>query len=156
MKRAIAADGTAIYANNVEESERLEHSFMSGYKFYEIGLGLGDNDEVKYIAVRMHPIVGRIQIKNVSFSKPLKITRDRADQVNENNFRQEFIYSGRNDGELFFLYREFSGDMIRPAFSQNVTYAVTGPGTMVAFRNLTLEVIEATNLDITYKVLSPF
>lgn len=155
-KRAVAADGTVIYTNNfMQKSEHLNYGYMSILLGYEIGLGVSDSGDVSYVAIRRDPRI-RLDIRSETPPKPLKFSRHVIDHVNEQNFRQEFIYSGRNDSELFFLYREFSGDMLRPAFNQNVTYAVTGPRTLVAFRNLTIEVIDATNLDITYQILSPF
>ncbi|MEQ9490081.1 MAG: hypothetical protein RIM72_13925 [Alphaproteobacteria bacterium] len=82
---------------------------------------------------------------------------ERTDLITETNknFKQEFIYSGRDSESLYFTYREFSGDLARPAFTQNATYSITA-GDIVAFKNLRLKIIKATNTEVTYQVLSSF
>lgn len=70
-------------------------------------------------------------------------------------FRQELIYNGRVGDSLKFLYREFSGDMMRPPFSQDVQYDIN-ESRMIGFRGVRIEVIDATNTQIRYRVLSSF
>jgi len=73
----------------------------------------------------------------------------------EPGFRQELIYSGRSGDTISFLYREFSQDLIRPDYSQEMQYDLTG-GAIVGFKSVRLEIIEATNTEVTYKVLQGF
>ncbi len=70
-------------------------------------------------------------------------------------FRQELIYNGRSGDNLKFLYREFSGDMLRPPFSQEVQYDLNDSST-IGFRGVRIEILEATNTQIRYRVLSSF
>lgn len=70
-------------------------------------------------------------------------------------FRQELIYNGRIGDSLKFLYREFSGDLMRPPFSQEVQYDLKD-STMIGFRGVRIEIIEATNTQLRYRVLSSF
>ena len=67
------------------------------------------------------------------------------------SFSQELLYNGRNKDSIKLLYREFQNDMARPAFSQELTYEVDAK--MVGFRSARIEVIEATNTSITYKIM---
>lgn len=70
-------------------------------------------------------------------------------------FRQELIYNGRSGDTLKFLYREFSGDMMRPPFSQEVQYDLS-ESSVVGFRGARLEIVNATNTELQYRVISSF
>jgi len=70
-------------------------------------------------------------------------------------FYQELIYNGRTGDTLRFLYREFANDMARPAFSQDVQYDLRESST-VGFKGARLEVLDATNVNIKYRVLAHF
>jgi hypothetical protein len=72
------------------------------------------------------------------------------------NVKQQLIYNGRTGDYVKFLYREISQGMyLRPSFSQEVQYDLKA-GTEIGFKGARLEIIEATNRNITYKVLSHF
>ena len=75
--------------------------------------------------------------------------------VDEPSFRQELIYNGKTGATLRFLYREFSQDMIRPAFSQELTYDLD-EGSEIGFRAVRIEVMDATNILLTYRVDKSF
>lgn len=78
------------------------------------------------------------------------ITASRSD-----TFRREILYQGAGGGVLRLLYREFSNDMARPAFSQELTYdLVSGEETTVAFRACRIRVLSAGNEGIRYVVQS--
>ena len=70
-------------------------------------------------------------------------------------FRQELIYNGRSDDTLRFLYREFSGDFMRPPFSQEVQYDLTDSA-IIGFRGVRIEVLDATNTQLRYRVIASF
>ena len=74
---------------------------------------------------------------------------------NKPSFSQELIYNGRLKDGVKFLYREFSQDMLRAAFSQELQYDLTKSRT-VGFKGVRIEIIEATNTDITYIVKKGF
>lgn len=71
------------------------------------------------------------------------------------NFRQELIYNGRSGETVKFLYREFSGDYARPPFSQDVQYDLKD-GNMIGFKGARIEIVEASNTKLSYRVLSSF
>lgn len=75
--------------------------------------------------------------------------------ISTSNFIQEFIYNGKVDNNIKFIYREFSGDMIRPAFNQSVQYDYND-SKFISFKGLNIEIIEANNQRIKYKMLSNF
>jgi hypothetical protein len=74
---------------------------------------------------------------------------------NENNFVQELIYNGRVGNSLKVVYREFSNNTIRPHFSQEIQYDLS-ESNVIGFKSLRLEVIEATNTEVKYKLLKNF
>lgn len=76
-------------------------------------------------------------------------------EIVDKSFVQEFIYNGRYENNLRFIYREFSNDSARPAFTQEVQYDLDG-GAEIGFKDLLIEVVNASNTSISYKVIRPF
>jgi hypothetical protein len=70
-------------------------------------------------------------------------------------FRYELLYQGISGNVVSLLYREFSNDLIRPAFQQDLTYTLEPEGpTEVSFRGTKLRIYSAGNNGISYEVLS--
>lgn len=112
------------------------------------GIAATDNGDVKYVYVGGGTIP-ETPGRTISYSKAKQV------DIDDRNFKYEFLYNGRNETELFFTYREFTNDMARPAFTQNVRYSVAESNT-IGFKTLMLEVIRATNQDITYIIKRGF
>lgn len=72
----------------------------------------------------------------------------------KDSFKRELVYSGVSQNTISILYREFSNDMARPAFSQDLKYDLT-QGKEIGFKGARFEVIKANNTGIVYKVLKP-
>ena len=68
-------------------------------------------------------------------------------------FRRELIYTGRAGQSLTLLYREFSNDMARPAFSQVLQYDI-GHDPVIGYQGARFKVLQADNTSITYELLS--
>lgn len=83
------------------------------------------------------------------------VTPIRVVDVDAPNFRQELIYNGRSGDTVKFLYREFSGDYARPPFSQDIQYDLRD-GNMIGFKGVRIEVVEATNTKLSYRLNSSF
>lgn len=92
---------------------------------------------------------------NMNWNVTPDIQETRIYDVDSPGFRQELIYNGRSGDTLKFLYREFSGDFMRPPFSQEIQYDLT-ESTTIGFRGVRIEVEEATNTVIRYRVISTF
>lgn len=71
------------------------------------------------------------------------------------NFRQELIYGGRVGNSIKLTYREFSGDLIRPGFTQEAQYDISND-TTIGFKGVRIQIVEATNTRLRYKVLKSF
>lgn len=73
----------------------------------------------------------------------------------KNKFQQTLLYNGKIGNRIALGYREFSGDIARPAFSNEVSYDLS-ESTILGYKGARIEVIKATNTEITYKVVSGF
>ena len=74
---------------------------------------------------------------------------------NEKNFKQEFMYGGKSSSTIKFQYREYLGNIIRPAFTQEVQYDLK-EGNLISFRELKIKILKATNNYIEYEIISNF
>jgi hypothetical protein len=75
--------------------------------------------------------------------------------LSDNSFQQTLIYSGKVGNKIKIGYREFSNDQARPAFNNDVDYDLD-ESTTIGYKGARIEVIEATNQLIRYRVLSNF
>jgi len=73
----------------------------------------------------------------------------------DNSFQQTLIYSGRVGNKINIGYREFSSSMARPAFNNDVEYDLN-ESNIFGYRGAQIEVLEATNQIIRYKVMKNF
>lgn len=73
----------------------------------------------------------------------------------ENCFKQEIIYSGRIGNNLKFVYREYVNDMARSAFTQEMQYDLN-ESKIIGFKGVRIEVVNASNALIEYRVLNVF
>lgn len=73
----------------------------------------------------------------------------------DSTFQQTLIYSGKVGSTLNISYREFNGSLARPAYSNDVVYDLADSN-IIGYQGAKLEVIEATNQQITYKVIKNF
>ena len=86
---------------------------------------------------------------------PLKYKATRELSFAKSSFQQTLIYSGKVGSRITMGYREFSSDTARPAFNNDVTYDLN-ESHVLGYKGARLEVIKATNTEITYKVLAGF
>lgn len=73
----------------------------------------------------------------------------------DSNFQQTLLYSGRVGDRVRVSYREFSGNMARPAFNNEVEYDLS-VSNIIAYRGAQIRIVDANNTQITYEVLSNF
>lgn len=72
-----------------------------------------------------------------------------------NSFQQSLIYSGRIGNRIRLGYREFSGNLARPAFNNEAEYDLS-ESKVIGYKGARLEVLEATNEFIRFKLISNF
>lgn len=72
-----------------------------------------------------------------------------------NHYQQTLLYNGKIGSKITIGYREFSGSLARTAFSNEVAYDLD-ESNVVGYKGARIEVIKATNTEITYKIISGF
>lgn len=75
--------------------------------------------------------------------------------ANKTSFAQEILYNGRSGDTIRLMYREFKDSYARPAFTQEMVYDL-GESNIIGFKGTRIEVLEATNTKIKYKVIKSF
>lgn len=70
-------------------------------------------------------------------------------------YMQNFLYSGRSGDTVKFLYKQFSNSMPGASFTQNIQYDLK-ESHVISFRGLKIEILEATNDKLKYKVITTF
>jgi hypothetical protein len=86
---------------------------------------------------------------NVSFEHTKKA------MLTQDSFQQTLIYSGKVSSKINIGYREFSSNLARPAFNNNVEYDLS-ESSIIGYKGAQLEVLEATNQHIRYRVIKNF
>lgn len=87
--------------------------------------------------------------------KNVRMERIRRPSLTSDGFQQTLIYSGRVGSKVNISYREFSNNIARPAFNNDVEYDL-GESTTIGYKGAEIEIIEATNRSIKYKVIRNF
>lgn len=75
--------------------------------------------------------------------------------VTPESFQQTLIYNGKVGDKINIGYREFQSNRARAAFSNEVEYDLSDSNT-IGYKGAELEIIEATNQSIKYRVISNF
>jgi hypothetical protein len=84
-----------------------------------------------------------------------ELKRRIVDVVDATAFQQTLLYNGRVGNKINIGYRETFSDRARQAFSNNVEYDLSD-SKIISYRDAQIEVIEATNQKITYRVVRNF
>ncbi|MDZ7753003.1 MAG: hypothetical protein U5S82_15430 [Gammaproteobacteria bacterium] len=82
-------------------------------------------------------------------------TRQKKPVLRDDSFQQTLIYSGKVGNKINIGYREFSGNMARPAFNNDVEYDL-GASNTIGYKGAKLEIVEATNELIKYRIIRNF
>ena len=88
-------------------------------------------------------------------TKGLNVEKRNWATVGANNFQQTLLYNGKVGNKINIAYREFSSDLARPAFNNDVEYDLS-ESNQIGYKGALLEVIEANNQMIKYKVIKNF
>ena len=73
----------------------------------------------------------------------------------DSSFQQALLYNGRVGNKINIGYREFSASTARPAFNNDVEYDLS-ESKVIGYKGAKFEVVEASNQNIKYKVISNF
>lgn len=70
----------------------------------------------------------------------------------QSSYNYELIYSGKGGNVINITYREYVGNMVKDAFTQNLTYDIS-KSKIIQFKSTKMEVVSANNSGIQFKVL---
>lgn len=87
--------------------------------------------------------------------KPILVVRHEEAAPRSGSYRNELVFLGAAGKVIRLLYREYMDDLVRPAYSQEVSYDVSNLPMEISFRTAKFQVLELGGSTITYKVLSP-
>lgn len=85
----------------------------------------------------------------------IDVTDERKNDTNgniESKFETTLTYSGKQGKIIKIFYREFSDNLARQAFTQDLTYDIT-EDKIITFRSTKIKVLSATNSRIKFIVL---
>ncbi len=129
-------------------------TFCTNHQGYNAAFQDCDQDgrfEVAY----MKNALGQLVNKTI-FDEPVAYSKGEIPQ-NAGGFKYELLYQGISDKVLNITYREFSNNLARPAFQQDLKYTLNNNSpTEIAFRSVKIKVYSADNQSIRYEVLSGF
>lgn len=173
LDRRVISEIDVIYVD--EEVSSWGRTVLSG-KFYKVR----ENKKFEYFVPRvspndwlivsswgkkpLHPLelqvskkthAGCISGETEKQCRWIKIRRGKEEQIGTEYFRKTLIYNGHVGNVIRIGYREFIDDRARPAFSNEVQYDLD-EGNIIGYGGAQLEVIEATNTNIRYKVIKYF
>jgi hypothetical protein len=166
----------------IQVDRDIDVGLMSPYTITAgVFLKTGDGNGVEYYSI-YNPFVGGGTIRKAFLADPPKaveaylsenkicgvsvfnaevcttqgaFTRIMKQLESSNSFQQSLIYSGKVGSRIKLGYREFSGNAARPAFNNDVDYDLA-ESTIIGYKGARLEVIEATNDHIRFKLISNF
>lgn len=171
-----------LYQGNTSEDEVLDIPNPTKVDLYRLPAGryskMGDNEKGDFYSpvTNSGTMVGKnffadpIQVLMVSKEKKLCVvtvfnvrvcSKDtefsvkKVTSLRDNTFQQTLIYSGKIGNKINVGYREFSGNLARPAFNNDVEYDLND-SKVIGYKGARLEVISADNQNIKYKLLQNF
>lgn len=108
------------------------------------------------MVVKGQPTLCGVSVFNARVcEKNVRLERLRRPALTSDGFQQTLLYSGRIGNKINISYREFSNSTARPAFNNDVEYDLSESMT-IGYKGAEIEIIEATNRIIKYKVIRNF
>ncbi|NUG50177.1 hypothetical protein [Acinetobacter lactucae] len=171
-----------LFQGNIGEDEVLEVSDSTKVNSYTIHAGTyaktGNNEKGDYfspvskngVPISKTFIADPFQVIMVSADKKLCVVTilnakmctattnfkvKKVTAIRDNSFQQTLIYSGKVGNKINIGYREFTGNMARPAFNNDVEYDLS-ESKEIGYKGALLQILDANNQSIKYKVLKNF
>jgi uncharacterized protein YceK len=122
----------------------IQHSFACFYD--NDGDGLFDHELVTNLGIAS---------SKRPLEKPVPYTK--GDGAVAKGFKSELLYQGRSDDVIKLRYLDYTNDLGRPSYSQDVQYTLDAKApTEIVFRDAHIRVLQADNETIRYEILSSF
>jgi hypothetical protein len=85
-------------------------------------------------------------------AEPVGIKFEKTTVYTVGSMKKEITYSGKSGNVIKLMYREYADDMARSALYQDLSYDLL-ESRLIVFKGLQVEIIEATNSGIRFKVV---
>lgn len=109
------------------------------------------NDDFEYVSIEKSSDLKSLKTP-ISYTKTVD-----SPSLKEGDFKYIALYQGKVDNKIRVSFREFYNNLSRPNFTQDIEYEYSEDSkTIIGFKGLRIEVINAGNQTITYKVLNDF
>lgn len=139
-----------LWAKNQEGSFYRDYSstftFTDTIPHGQGGIFVPSNNALKPVVYYVpHPDkIGKIPVSGIEHTISETWSKD--------SYKRELVYTGISQNTISVLYREFSDDVARPAFSQDLKYDLS-QGKTIGYKGARFEVVNATNTELTFKVI---
>jgi len=148
-----------FYPQVGEDSDFTYHSYQTGQSYNGMGtlessrglLGISMQRPDSIKASKKERKICLVLMLKGTCDTEHSYTRTERPVVTANNFQQILIYNGRTGSQIKVAYREFSGDMARPAFSNEVQYDLS-QSAEITYKGAKIKVLDAGNDGIDYIV----
>lgn len=149
--------GVLVPDINIQDDTMIgEHQLRKGrYDYYgENSKGVWFTGPEAYFHMRR--VDGQICIDAIKVCAPVNYALEtKLSSLYPDSFQQTLLYNGKIGNRITLAYREFSNNQARLAFSNEVDYDLS-ESVIIGYKGARLEVISATNTEITYRILSGF
>ncbi|MCK7458472.1 hypothetical protein [Idiomarina aminovorans] len=158
-----------------QEQIKLAYTIFPGYFLKQ-----GEDDKASYYKITAGNGAGRIEksaladmqkavmvdkndnefcvvtwLDTYSCDDEVRFEKTMEEVVTPDSFQQTLIYNGKVGDKINVGYREFSSNMVRDAFRNEVEYDLS-ESNIIGYQGAQIEVVEATNQKIKYRVISNF
>ena len=86
---------------------------------------------------------------------PMQVAYGEFIQDNQNNRKRQITYQGKSKSNIFLNYQEFNGNLKRATDEQSLTFDLDD-GNEIGIKDARLLILNATNTEITFKVVKQF
>jgi hypothetical protein len=150
LKAAGTATSGSVRGTFFEAPQPLRFVALGGTVFVKGGVFLPDPPMKPSPEVYWHATDSGVPL--VDGNPEIRFESVVLEESQSDSKRRELIYNGRSGQTIRLLYREFLEDLIRPAFTQELTYDLTR-GETIGFKGARFQVIDADNISIRYTVV---
>lgn len=138
------------------EDENADYYLVGNTNGSRVMVGMLADPIISIMKIRKNNEICLITALNLkSCSKNIPTTIKKINSTNANGFQQNLLYSGKVGNRIKLSYREFQNNMARQAFSNDVEYDLS-ESHQVGYKGALLEILNATNQSVTYKVIRNF
>ncbi|MFT5207341.1 MAG: hypothetical protein ACI9CF_001093 [Candidatus Omnitrophota bacterium] len=138
-----------------KEDDKWTHYFAEDFTIYDSGFTSSGPGGLKINKTDADQIRIFWQSLTVKPSPKPIYSLKRVNATNKPGIRKELIYNGRVGDNVKFIYREITNNLSNKPFSQEVEYDIT-ESNFISFKGAQIEVQNATERTITYKVAANF